>query len=234
MIKNTINQTFKAVNIKTNEGQALPDVLIPWYVTTSYKETEQENKDAQIIQAGRYLRDDLKLTFNNFTLKLANKKEVAEANKANARQEILNMISDYVTKNAPINRDNEPELTIFIKNVSRSGMSRNMIVLFNGRNITFLVNEMLGYSTNNDYIRISGCGMDMAFWLANHITYNLWPYTTKQTGSTPIYQRDRETGKTTDIIDYDQPIYTNIYEKEQAPDWLTGNSGDCLRWLTIY
>lgn len=67
------------------------------------------------------------------------------------------------------------ELMIFIKKVSSSGMSRQMLVLGEGNiDITYSINELLGYSTKNDYVRVSGCGMDMAFWLANTITYHLY------------------------------------------------------------
>lgn len=96
-----------------------------------------------------------------------------------------------------------PSLQIFIKSVSRSGMSRKMVVhlqtIMNGEvyslPITYQVNELLEQNPLNEYVSVKGCGMDMAFWLANHITIKLWP------------------------------------DKDERPDWLNGNA--CLKWQTI-
>lgn len=71
------------------------------------------------------------------------------------------------------------KLLIFIKSTSKSGMMRKMKVLANDQDITFYVNDLLGYNHEKnldkaEYIKVSGCGMDMTFWLADNITYRLW------------------------------------------------------------
>ncbi len=68
----------------------------------------------------------------------------------------------------------EPELTIFIKSVSRSGMSRKMIVMIEGINITWYIQALLEQSHITNYVNVSGCGMDMTFWLADSITWHLF------------------------------------------------------------
>ena len=69
-------------------------------------------------------------------------------------------------------------LVISIKNVSRSGMSRQMTVgvIRNNQlyNITYYVNDLLGYSNRKNYVLVRGCGMDMTFWLADAITHLLF------------------------------------------------------------
>lgn len=72
-------------------------------------------------------------------------------------------------------------LIIFIKSVSRSGMSRRMQVFTvnkkNGRLqwLTGYVANLIDYKLNNDdTITVSGCGMDMTFWLADRITQELY------------------------------------------------------------
>ena len=67
-------------------------------------------------------------------------------------------------------------LVIVIRAVSQSGMTRKMSV-FNDKmeEITFYVSSLcdLGLDKKGQLI-IGGCGMDMTFWLANSITFNLW------------------------------------------------------------
>ena len=72
------------------------------------------------------------------------------------------------------------KLSIFITSVSRSGMSRQMKVYTRDTNITWHVNNLLEYSNKNNYIKVGGCGMDMAFWLAITITNILYPKPTKK------------------------------------------------------
>ncbi len=73
-------------------------------------------------------------------------------------------------------------LIIVIKSVSRSGMARKMKVFTvdkkTGRLLhhTYYIADLLGYTYNqDDTITISGCGMDMAFWLADTITHYMYP-----------------------------------------------------------
>lgn len=75
-------------------------------------------------------------------------------------------------------------LLIFIKKIAPSGMSRQMTVgiVINDtttkqqryHNLTYYINNLLGYSDEKEYIRVNGCGMDMTFWLADTITYHLY------------------------------------------------------------
>ena len=88
------------------------------------------------------------------------------------REEAKDFILSIIAKIRKSRR--KPRLLIFIKSTSRSGMSRKMIVMLDERNITFRVNELLGYSTKSDYVNVGGCGMDMAFWLADTITHYLY------------------------------------------------------------
>ena len=70
------------------------------------------------------------------------------------------------------------QIVIFIKKVSPSGMSRQMLVGVIQKNkfynITYYINQLLDQSTEKDFVRVGGCGMDMAFWLADTITYKLY------------------------------------------------------------
>ncbi len=76
------------------------------------------------------------------------------------------LLKYYIKKNT--------KLLIVIKSVSKSGMSRRMKVLVNNYNITYLVADLCNLSVNDNGLLITGCGMDMAFWLANHITFCLY------------------------------------------------------------
>lgn len=103
------------------------------------------------------------------------KKQIQEEKQEQARQEL----KKYYIK--PTTR-----LVIQIKDVSKSGMSRKMAVYVVNKktgylqNITFSVAELTNYKYNNDNsITIGGCGMDMAFWLADYIT-QLLKFTKKQ------------------------------------------------------
>lgn len=64
-------------------------------------------------------------------------------------------------------------IVIVIKSVSSSGMSRRMKVYNHdlSRHITYDVGGALGYSVNDKGVLVSGCGMDMTFALADHITH---------------------------------------------------------------
>lgn len=70
------------------------------------------------------------------------------------------------------------KLGIVINKVSRSGMQRRMRVIvaqgFDIRDITHDIGQLCTMNVNDDGLRVGGCGMDMAFWLADHITYKLW------------------------------------------------------------
>lgn len=64
---------------------------------------------------------------------------------------------------------------INITHVSQSGMSRRMRVITTGlRDITWYVGVVCDLPRNDKGVLVSGCGMDMAFWLANHLTYYLY------------------------------------------------------------
>ena len=126
-----------------------------------------------------------------------NKKETA---KQEAR---ANLLANYITAE-------NPQIGIAIKSVSQSGMSRRMRVYSGGFNdITYLIAELCDLSMNDKGLLITGCGMDMTFWLANHITFNLWPYK---------YNDNNQ-----------------VFENIQAPEWANGNgSGSaCLRWRVL-
>lgn len=72
-------------------------------------------------------------------------------------------------------------LIIHITNVSRSGMSRRMKVYTINKksgglnHLTYHIAHLLGYTFNSDdTITVKGCGMDMAFWLTDTISYYLF------------------------------------------------------------
>ena len=72
-------------------------------------------------------------------------------------------------------------LIIQITHVSKSGMSRKMKVYTvdkkTGRLLrhTYYIADLIGYKYNDDdTITVKGCGMDMAFWLADTITHYLY------------------------------------------------------------
>lgn len=72
-------------------------------------------------------------------------------------------------------------LIIQVTSVSKSGMSRKMKVYTadkkTGRllHLTYSIADLIGYKYNNDdTITVKGCGMDMAFWLADRITHSLY------------------------------------------------------------
>lgn len=72
------------------------------------------------------------------------------------------------------------KMIIFITKVSQSGMTRRMKVYkASGKNglinITYLVSKVCDMNLNDDGLRVGGCGMDMCFWLADHITTKLYP-----------------------------------------------------------
>jgi peroxiredoxin family protein len=85
--------------------------------------------------------------------------------KENEARELL--LKNFIKKDTTI--------LIVIKSTSQSGMSRRMKVLVNNLDITSLISELCDLSQNDKGLKIIGCGMDMTFWLANHITIKLWP-----------------------------------------------------------
>ena len=42
------------------------------------------------------------------------------------------------------------------------------------RDISYMIADLCDLSINDKGLKISGCGMDMTFWLADYITYCLW------------------------------------------------------------
>lgn len=68
------------------------------------------------------------------------------------------------------------KLLIVIKSVSRSGMTRRMAVYVapGVRMITGDVARAIGWSFNETGIKVEGCGMDMAFHLADTLTCALY------------------------------------------------------------
>ena len=74
------------------------------------------------------------------------------------------------------------KINIFITSVSRSGMSRRMKVYNKDMtaHLTYHVARACDMSENDNGLSVGGCGMDMAFWLADHITYCLG-YSKKKT-----------------------------------------------------
>jgi len=66
------------------------------------------------------------------------------------------------------------KILIVIKSVSASGMCRRMRVIApDFIDITYWVASLCDLSINDDGLRITGCGMDMAFWLATQITHDM-------------------------------------------------------------
>ena len=67
-------------------------------------------------------------------------------------------------------------LYILITKVAPSGMSRRMKVKVWSKkdnrflNITYDIGVLCGLSENENGLLITGCGMDMTFWLADYIT----------------------------------------------------------------
>lgn len=74
------------------------------------------------------------------------------------------------------------KITIVITHVSQSGMQRRMKVYSKDMNshLTHIVAEACDMSADDRGLKVGGCGMDMAFWLANHITHCLG-YSKKKT-----------------------------------------------------
>ena len=99
----------------------------------------------------------------------------------------------------------DSQLLIVLKSVSASGMCRRMWVMVENQNITHLIGELCDLSLNDNGLCITGCGMNMAFWLANAITKNLWPSIKQVDGS----------------------------YKKNLPKGLTDNGGNRLDWRTI-
>lgn len=70
--------------------------------------------------------------------------------------------------------EKSPALYIIIRSVAPSGMSRTMSVYNNDmQNISNAVSKLLELPLTKEYnysFRVSGCGMDMCFWLANALT----------------------------------------------------------------
>lgn len=91
--------------------------------------------------------------------------------KTQKQQEAIKQLKEYIKPST--------KLIIFITKVSSSGMNRHMqVYITNGKNkslsrFTYLIADACDMTSNDDGIRVGGCGMDMAFWLADHITYSL-------------------------------------------------------------
>lgn len=67
-------------------------------------------------------------------------------------------------------------LLIFQSKVSKSGMSRSVTVLTSDLfNITYHIAKVLDWRYTNDHLIISGCGMDMHFYLAYTLASVLFP-----------------------------------------------------------
>ena len=64
-----------------------------------------------------------------------------------------------------------------LRHVSRSGMTRTISPIINGRNRSYVVAAALDYKTDDkrDGIKIGGCGMDMGFHLVYNLSRTLWP-----------------------------------------------------------
>jgi len=91
------------------------------------------------------------------------KEQIKEQKKQEAREYLL---KNYITP--------KTKLLIIIKSVSASGMTRRMKVLVNNYNISYYIADLCQLSLNDNGLQIQGCGMDMTFWLSNHITNCLW------------------------------------------------------------
>ena len=49
-----------------------------------------------------------------------------------------------------------------------------MKVFYKEHDITYYIADLCDLSINERGLKITGCGMDMAFWLAEIISYQLW------------------------------------------------------------
>lgn len=132
-------------------------------------------------------------------------------NKERLRDEARKIIISQLKEN--------PKLLIFIKSTAPSGMSRKMKVLIGDRDMTYYINDLLGYKQppmdKGDYIKVSGCGMNMSFWLANAITFELWPYQ---------YAPFKD----------GQVIREKQYSHGAPSIKFIRNAGTCLDWQVIY
>lgn len=83
------------------------------------------------------------------------------------KAEALEMLKHYIKPSSKIN--------IFITSVARSGMSRRMKIYNKDMSLNFTYNvaRVLDLNENDEGVRVGGCGMDMAFWLADALTYAL-------------------------------------------------------------
>lgn len=87
-----------------------------------------------------------------------------------------------------------------VKHVSRSGMSRVISVTVirdnEPQDITAAVAALTGQTMDRDRwgVKVSGCGMDMTFWLVYELSRALWPDGVPCTGSdgrTPTGKRSK-------------------------------------------
>src|SRR5690242_7664671 len=76
----------------------------------------------------------------------------------------------------------KPGQTVYtiLRNVSRSGMSREIgiVLLEDGvdRHPNYMVGKALGYRVGKrDGLIVGGCGMDMGFHVVYHLARTLWP-----------------------------------------------------------
>lgn len=108
---------------------------------------------------------ELRVDYNYFitflymeTKKRKKEREVGEA---------ITMLRDCI--------DFEKGIVIVIKKISQSGMSRRMKVYNHDctRHLSYIVWTAIDCSCNDDGVLVSGCGMDMTFWLADCLTYRI-------------------------------------------------------------
>lgn len=87
--------------------------------------------------------------------------------KENLKQEAKkDLLKSYIKKGR--------KLLIIIKSVAPSGTSRRIKVFSNDCDITDIIADLCELKNNDKGLLITGCGMDMTFWLANDITNRLW------------------------------------------------------------
>lgn len=87
-----------------------------------------------------------------------------------AREELLHTLKWA----ARLDRDGRPIVNTILRHVSASGMTRDMTLLVvdadgEHRYLTWRAAQVLGWPMKGDYLRVTGCGMDMGF----HVVYSL-------------------------------------------------------------
>lgn len=100
--------------------------------------------------------------FNTYTFT----KKQEQENKVQHSKQILREIINH-----------KKGIVIFQTSVSKSGMSRAVSIYNHDLSawLTYHVANVLGYTVDkNDKLKISGCGMDMHFWIADALTHALY------------------------------------------------------------